>query len=114
MNRTEATKDGDSGWYLGLLNDEREGQHEPDELVSVPSLELLRFRGEALRVLQMPVGTVAVFHGNEMTALIDGEDKPLKFTTEDERKKLAEKQRAQFAAEVQEAQERAKAEQENK
>ncbi len=98
MNRSEATSNGDSGWYFGLLNDEREGQHEPDELVSVPSLELLRFRGEALRVLQMPVGTLAVFHGAEMSALVDGDDKPLPFTsTEEVRQAVARRESGQAA-----------------
>ena len=62
---------------------------------------------EAIRVLEMPVGTVAVFHDNAMTALVDGEDKPLKFTNEEERKAAAEKQRAEFEAEVAEAKARA-------
>ena len=114
MNRSEAAKDGDSGWYFGLLDDPNEENHTADDYIRVPSCELIKFRTEALRVMQMPVGTVAVFHENEMTALIDSEDKPLKFTTEAERKALAEKQRAQFAAEVKEAEERAKAEQGNK
>ena len=74
MNRSEATKNGDSGWYFGLLNDENEGKHDTDELVNMPSYELMKFRGEALRVLQMPVGTVAVFHENTMTALVDKDD----------------------------------------
>ena len=55
----------------------------------------------------MPVGTVAVFHDNAMTALVDGEDKPLKFTTEEERKVAAEKSRAEFEAEVAAAKARA-------
>ena len=86
LNRSEPTKNGDSGWYFGLLNDEREGKHEPDELVTVPTSELMKFRSEALRVMQMPVGTLAVFHENEMTALVDKDDKPLEFTTADDRK----------------------------
>ncbi len=86
LNRSEPTENGDSGWYFGLLNDEREGKHEPDELVTVPTSELMKFRSEALRVMQMPVGTLAVFHENEMTALVDKDDKPLEFTTADDRK----------------------------
>lgn len=99
MNRSEPTKNGDSGWYFGLLNDEREGQHNPEELVAVPSFELLGFRGEALRVLEMPVGTLAVFHKNEMTALVDGNDKPLPFTSTDEVRKAAALRRSAAAAE---------------
>ena len=99
MNRSDKTRNGDSGWYFGLLNDEKEDQHDPDELITVPTRELLKFRGEALRVLQMPVGTVAVFHDNTMTALVDKDDKPLPFTTEDDRKKaIAAKAAAEKAA----------------
>ena len=69
----------------------------------------MNIRPEALRIMQMPVGTVAVFHDNDMTALVDADDKPLKFTTREERKKLAEEQSAQFKAQVAEAQKRAAA-----
>lgn len=89
LNRTEPTKNGDSGWYFGLLNDQKEGEHDNDEFVTVPTSELLKFRGEALRVLQMPVGTLAVFHDNTMTALVDADDNPLEFTTAEDRKQAA-------------------------
>lgn len=81
MNRIEPEKEGDSGWYFGLLDDPNEENHTADEYTVVASYELLKFRSEALRVLEMPVGTVAVFHENTLTALVDGEDKPLDFTT---------------------------------
>ena len=105
MNRSEATKNGDSGWYFGLLNDEREGQHENDELVTVPTSELMKFRGEALRVLQMPVGTLAVFHDNEMTALVDKDDNPLEFTTAEDRKREAARNAAENGEENESADE---------
>ncbi len=94
LNRTEPTKDGDSGWYFGLLNDEREDQHEHDELVTLRTSELIKFRPEALRVLQMPVGTLAVFNKNTMTALVDKDDNPLEYTTEEDRRKYIEEKRA--------------------
>lgn len=98
VNRSEKTKNGDSGWYFGLLNDENEGKHEPDELVTMHTFELIKFRGEALRVLQMPVGTLAVFHDNTMTALVDKNDNPLEFTTADDRKRaIAQRAAAQAA-----------------
>ncbi len=108
MNRQEKAKDGDSGWYFGLLDDPDEDNHKSDDYERMPSYKFMEFRPEALRVLQMPVGTVAVFDKNEMTALVDGDDKPLKFTKAEERNKLAAKQRADFEAEVAEAQKRAK------
>ena len=110
MNRTETAKAGDSGWYFGLLDDPDEENHKSDDYIRIPSYELFKFRSEAIRVLEMPVGTVAVFHDNAMTALVDGEDKPLKFTNEEERKAAAEKQRAEFEAEVAQAKARAEAE----
>ena len=107
LNRSDSAKNGDSGWYFGLLEDPDEDKHEADEYERIPSYQLFGFCTEALRVLQMPVGTVAVIHDNELTALIDGNDQPLKFTTEEERKVLAEKQRAEFSAQVAEAHARA-------
>ncbi len=99
LSRTEAANKGDSGWYFGLLNDPDEDKHTSDEYEKVPTYQLLNFRSEALRVLQMPVGTVAVIHKNELTALVDKDDKPLKFTTEQERQKiLAERKKEEEAA----------------
>ncbi|MGN0469606.1 MAG: hypothetical protein ACI4GV_01660 [Acutalibacteraceae bacterium] len=81
MNRTEAEKEGDSGWYFGLLDDPNEENHSADDYIVIATYEFLKFRSEALRVLEMPVGTVAVFHENTLTALVDKDDNPLKFTT---------------------------------
>lgn len=80
MNRTKPEKEGDSGWYFGLLNDPNEENHQADEYIVIPSYEFLKLRSEALRVLEMPFGTVAVFHENTLTALVDENDKPLNFT----------------------------------
>lgn len=103
MMRTEVSKNGDSGWYFGMLNDENEDNHSADEVVKAASLELLRFRGEALRVLQMPVGTYAVFHKAEMTGLFDKDNKPLKFTTAEDRKRAIAQRAAEDAAKAREA-----------
>ena len=100
MNRSDKTKDRDSGWYFGLLNDENEGKHEPDELITMHTFELMKFRGEALRVLQMPVGTLAVFHENTMTALVDKDDNPLPFSTADDRRRAVAQKAAAEAAEA--------------
>ncbi len=110
MHRKEAAKDGDSGWYFGLLDDPDEESRPSEDFERMPTYKLMGFRPGALRVLQMPVGTVAVYHQNEITALVDADDRPLRFTTEEERRRLGEKQRAEFEAQVKEAQERAKAE----
>ena len=111
MNRNEASKNGDSGWYYGLLDDPNEDKHTSADYEKMPSYKLMAFMPEALRVLQLPVGTVAVFQNKRLTALVDKEDKAMKFTTEEERKKLGAKQREQFEREVQEARERALAKQ---
>lgn len=109
MSRSDVTKNGDSGWYFGLLDDPDEDNHSADEYERIPSYQLFGFCTEALRVLQMPVGTVAVIHDNEITAMVDANDQPLKFTTEEERRALADKQRAEFSAQIAEAHARAKA-----
>lgn len=112
LNRTDAAKDGDSGWYFGLMDDPNEEKHSSDDYIKLPSYKFMDFCPEALRVLQMPIGTVAVIQKNEMTALVDADDNPLRFTTEAERRVMGEKQRAEFEKEVAEAQARAQAEQE--
>lgn len=100
MNRSEKTKDGDSGWYFGLLNDKNEDNHKADEYITLRTHQLMKFRGEALRVLQMPVGTIAVFHENTMTALVDEQGNQLPFTTEDDRKREIAKRAAAEQAEA--------------
>ncbi len=101
MVRTDPAKNGDSGWYFGLVDDPDAENHTDEEIAKAASLELLRFRGEALRVLQMPVGTYAVFHKVEMTGLFDKDNNPLKFTTAEDRRKAREERKA--AAEKAEA-----------
>lgn len=96
MDRVEKTINGVSGWRMGLLNDEKEGEHVPEDFVTIRTSELIKIRNETLRVLQMPVGTLANFHGNTMTALIDKDDNLLDFTTEDDRKRaIAQREAAE-------------------
>lgn len=110
LNRTEPTKDGDSGWYLGILDDPDEENHTSDEYEKIPSYRFLESRAEVLRVLQMPVGTVAVITDNKLTALIDKDDQPLEFTSEEERKRLGAEARKKMEQEMAEAQARAEQE----
>lgn len=104
LNRTEPTKDGDSGWYLGLLDDPDEENHTSDEYEKIPSYRFLEGRAEVLRVLQMPVGTVAVINENKLTALVDGNDQPLEFTSDEERRRLGAEARQKMEQELAEAQ----------
>lgn len=81
LNRTESEDPNDSGWYLGLIGDENE-EHAPEDYAMIQTYELFKVRPLALRVMGMPVGTLATFDGNMMTALVDGDDNPLKFTVD--------------------------------
>ncbi len=112
LTRNEKAKDGDSGWYLGIMDDPDEDKHSSDDYEKIPSYQLIAICPEAMRVLQLPVGTLAVFNKKQLTALVDGNDRPLKFSTEEERRKRGEKQRAEFEAEVEAAKARALAEKE--
>lgn len=114
MHRKDVTKDGDSGWYYGLLDDPDEENHVLADFENVPTYKFIAICPEAMRVFQLPVGTVAVFNDKKLTALVDGDDNALKFTTEEERRALGEKQRKEFEAEVAAAKERALAEQQGK
>ncbi len=81
FNRSEPESENDSGWYLGLMGDESE-DHQPDDYALVQTSELFKVRPLALRIFGMPVGTLAVFDGNLMTALVDKDNTPLKFTVD--------------------------------
>lgn len=94
LNRTQPEKKGDSGWYFGLLNDPNEDNHSSEDYTVIASYEFLKLRPAALRVLQMPIGTVAVIHENEITALVDKDDKPLKFVNPPKKEKKPEEDKA--------------------
>lgn len=81
FTRSEPENENDSGWYLGLMGDD-ESKHEPDDYALIQTCELLKVRPLAVRILGMPVGTLAVFDGNMMTALVDKDDNQLKFSTD--------------------------------
>lgn len=81
FSRSEPENADDSGWYLGIMGDD-ESQHEPDDYAEIQTCELLKFRPLSVRILCMPVGTLAVFDGNKMTALVDKDNNPLKFSTD--------------------------------
>lgn len=114
LTRTEPTDDTDSGWYLGLTDDENEDNHPSEDFVKIPTCELLKLRPIAMRTLAMPVGTLVTISGDDITAVVDENDEPIPFTSEDELKKREQESNAQFMAQIEEARKKAQQEQKDK
>ena len=71
--RQEARGDGDSGWYLGLLGDKKEGRPASD-YISVRTYQLLTIRPELLKLLFLPTGCMAIIKEGEITEILDAGD----------------------------------------
>jgi len=64
-------KEGDSGWTLKLLDNPK--QDGPYDWIFV--YDLLQIRPEAMKILTLPVGYIAVFLGETLDAILDENDR---------------------------------------
>jgi hypothetical protein len=67
LSRQEASPQGDSGWFLGIVGRDAE----PHELKAVWMWELLRRRRSLLQAVALPGGWLAGFEGDSLDAVID-------------------------------------------
>jgi hypothetical protein len=74
---------GDSGWYIGGLDDDEEGSDNDDDYEAIYAYQLFDSRPMLVSALALPVGYVAVFEGEEITAIYD-EDENLVWCMDDE------------------------------
>lgn len=67
----EELKQGDSGWYLGLLNDDESGNRTEQDYISIYTYQLLELKPQLLKLLALPVGCIAVIKNNEIFEIVD-------------------------------------------
>ncbi len=71
----QEVKQGDSGWYLGLLNDDKEVSRTEQDYVSIYTYQLLELKPQLLKLLALPVGCIAVIKNNEIFEIVDSNSK---------------------------------------
>ncbi|MDO3409627.1 hypothetical protein QWJ34_07615 [Saccharibacillus sp. CPCC 101409] len=71
LERTDHREDSRSGWYLGPA----EGKPEQGELKLYYIFQLLELRPGVLKMLSLPKGYAAVLDGENVEAVLDGEDR---------------------------------------
>lgn len=73
LERIKTKSRGDSGWYIGPLED-ADGEKKmpsPDELEAISVYRLLKLRPAVLQVMALPPGYLAVFSGDDLVSVID-------------------------------------------
>lgn len=70
LERSKDAVVGDSGWYLGLV----EESEQPQELEAYYVYQLLKIRPSLLQALAIPRGYLVVFNGDEIESVLNEED----------------------------------------
>lgn len=73
MHRTSESKDGDCGWYIGLLDDPKD-EHPVEDYTRIYTYELLKYNPELLKVLTLDVGCIAIFKDGKLVEIADKDD----------------------------------------
>ena len=71
LERKEKCKEGDSGWYVGLVEDNKKGNRKVEDYIKIYVYELLQFKPQLLKLLVLPTGCLAVVNGEEIVEVID-------------------------------------------
>lgn len=69
LQRTGEVEEGDSGWYIGPVEDD-----ETTELYALYTYQLLKIKPEIIQVLALPNDFMVVFEGNEIKAVLNEND----------------------------------------
>lgn len=72
LERLAAVSAGDSGWYVGGIDDAAAGEHDAARMADV-----LAMRPDFAMLLELPRGFLIVLDGAELEAVLDAEDKRL-------------------------------------
>ncbi|EUJ32212.1 immunity protein Imm33 domain-containing protein [Listeria cornellensis] len=73
LQRSDGQEKGDSGWYIGAVNDE----DDTDDLEAFYAYQLLKIRPELIKVLALPYEYMVVFNDDEIKAVLNAEDDDL-------------------------------------
>jgi hypothetical protein len=73
----QEVKQGNSGWYLGLLNDDSSLVRTADDYISVYTYQLLELKLQLVKLLSLPVGCLAVIKNNDIYEVVDVDNKKI-------------------------------------
>ena len=76
MHRSRKKEGTDSGWYLGLINDQKD-KHPVSDYKSLYTFELLKYKPVLLRVLSADVGDMVIIHKDEIFEIVNGNDEKI-------------------------------------
>lgn len=71
----QSQKSGDSGWFIGSVDGE--GKKEICDLEAIKLYQLLQLRTHILDVMNLPVGCLVVWNGNDIDSIMDSENRSL-------------------------------------
>jgi hypothetical protein len=74
FERQATDTEGDSGWYLGLLEDNDSSERPPSDYISVYTYQLLTIKPLLLKLLALPAGCIAVIMNDEIVEVVDSND----------------------------------------
>lgn len=72
LRRTAPTSSGDSGWFLGIIDDDEDGAQ--PELEAVYAYQILGRRRSLMQALALPPGWVVGFEGDDVAAVFDPDE----------------------------------------
>lgn len=70
FEKQQLKQENDSGWYMGSLKDTEKSDN-PDDYTVIKLYELLNICPQALAILNLPVGTLAIIKNNEIVGISD-------------------------------------------
>lgn len=73
LERKDVCKKGDSGWYLGLVDDKKDTRS-IDDYKSIYIFQLLELKPELLQLLSLPIGCLAIIKGDSIVEVLDSQN----------------------------------------
>jgi hypothetical protein len=69
LERLDVTQSGDSGWYIGTIDDVYDTLKTENDFKRIYVYELVHYRPELMKFLSLPTGCLVIFENNEITVL---------------------------------------------
>lgn len=71
LERSSDYKQGDSGWYIGLVKDPNNSLRTAKDYQAIYVYQLLQYKPYVLQLLTLPKGSMAIVNGDEIIEVVD-------------------------------------------